>query len=137
MSSAPTPPRDPVVPLHAEDAVVTRRDIAGDTVRVSVTTHENERLVDEELTHERVAIERVAVGRVVDHVPPIRKDGDLTIIPVVEEEAVVVIERRLVLREEIHMRRVRVTERHRETVTLRRQDADISRTPPDRRDDTG
>ncbi|PWC41439.1 DUF2382 domain-containing protein [Azospirillum sp. TSO22-1] len=137
MPSALTPLCGPVLPLHTEEVVVARRNTAGDTVRVAIVTREHERLVDEELTHERVEIDRVVVGRVVDAVPPIREDGDLTIIPVVEEEVVVVVERRLVLREEIHMRRVRVTERHRETVTVRRQDAEISRVRPDQRDDAG
>lgn len=137
MPSALTPPCGPALPLHTEEVVVARRNTAGDTVRVAIVTREHERLVDEELTHERVEIDRVVVGRVVDAVPPIREDGDLTIIPVVEEEVVVVVERRLVLREEIHMRRVRVTERHRETVTVRRQDAEISRVRPDQRDDAG
>lgn len=131
MPSAPTPSCDPALPLHVEDVLVTRRRTPGDTVRVAIVTREDQRPVDEELSHERVEIERVAVGRVVESVPPIRRDGDLTIIPVVEEVEVVVIERRLVLREEIHMRRIRVTERHRETVTLRRQEAEISRIPPD------
>ncbi len=34
-------------------------------------------------------VERVAIGRVVDEVPPVRQVGDVTILPVVEEEIVV------------------------------------------------
>ena len=55
-----------------------------------------------------------------------REEGDTTIISVVEE--IVVVERRLVLKEEVRLRRVRVTEQHRETVVLREQDAVITRT---------
>ena len=76
------------------------------------------------MTSERFEIERVPVGRTVEAVPPARTEGDLTIMPVVEEIGVV--ERRLVLKEEIHIRRVRHTERHRETVTLRAQDAVVT-----------
>jgi stress response protein YsnF len=61
----------------------------------------------------------------VDAVPPVREEGDTTVISIVEE--VLVVERRLVLKEEIRLRRVRTTERHRETVTLREQQAVIER----------
>lgn len=126
MPPIPDPdPRTPVVPLHEEALSVTRRPVAGSTVRVATVTHEREHLVDEALTHERVEIERVPIGRTVEAVPPIREEGDTTIMPVVEE--VVVIERRLVLKEEIRIRRVRSTEHHRETVVLRTQDAVITR----------
>ena len=114
--------------LHAEQLSIGRRRIEGDTVRVTSVTHQHEHLIDETLTHERVEIERVAIGQVVDVAPPVREEGDVTIIPVVEE--VVVVERRLILKEEIHMRRVQHTEQHRETVTLRRQEALITRVGP-------
>jgi stress response protein YsnF len=43
-------------------------------------------------------------------------------------EEVVVIERRLILKEEVRVTRVRSTEHHRERVVLRKQDAVITRT---------
>ena len=52
--------------------------------------------------------------------------GDTTIFSVVEE--VVVVERRLVLKEEVRIRRVQATEHHREMVTLREQEATVTRT---------
>jgi hypothetical protein len=76
-----------------------------------------------------VVVERVAIGRVVDAVPPVRHEGDVTILSVVEE--VVVVERRLVLKEEVHLRRVQTTERYVETVTLREQDITVTRTDID------
>ena len=51
-------------------------------------------------------------------------EGDTTIIPVVEE--VVVVERRLVLREEIRVRKRRVEQAERVRVTLRQERADVS-----------
>jgi stress response protein YsnF len=117
---------DFTVPLHTEEVAVSRLRVAGETVRVSTVVREQEQLVDEELTHERVEVERVPIGRPVDVAPPVREDGDTTIISVMEE--IVVIERRLILKEEVRIRRVRVTEHHRETVTVREQDAVITRT---------
>ena len=82
-------------------------------------------LVDEELRHEQVVVDRVAVGKVVDVPPDIRVEGDLTIVPVMKEE--IVVQRRLILTEEIHLLRVRVAGRHRETVSLRKQVAEVTR----------
>jgi stress response protein YsnF len=126
MPSAIPNASDATVPLHTEDIAVSRRQVAGDTVQVSVVTREQPRRVDEDLTHERVEIERVAIGRPVDAVPPIREEGDTTVLPVVEE--IVVVERRLILKEEVRIRRVHVIEHHRETVMVRDQDAVITRT---------
>ena len=116
-----------VVPLYAEDVAVSRRQVETSVVRVATVTHSRDHLIKEALTHERVEIEHVPVGRYVDAVPPIREEGDLTIMPIVEE--VVVVERKLLLREEVHIRRVRSTEQHVETVQLRRQEAVVTRTP--------
>lgn len=116
-----------VVPLYAEDVIVERRKVTKETVRVSTETRIREHLIDEQVTHERVEVERVPIGRYVDAIPPVREEGDLTIMPVVEE--VVVVERRLLLREEVHIRRVRTTEQHVETVQLREQEAVITRIP--------
>ena len=59
--------------------------------------------------------------------PPIKEDGDLTIVPIVEET--VVVERRLMLKEELHIRRVQTSERYQQTVQLRYQTAEITRIP--------
>ncbi len=116
-----------VLELLEESLAVDRRTVSGATVRVSTTTSLREQLVEETLTRESAEIERVAVGRVVERTPDIRHEGDVTIIPVMEE--VLVLERRLVLKEEVRIRRVRTTETHRETVQLREQAALVSRIP--------
>ena len=115
--------------LSVEELEITRRRVAGDTVQVCTVTRAIEHNVDEALVHERVEVERVAVGRVIDCVPNVREEDGVTIIPVVEETLVV--ERRLVLKEEVRIRRVRVSDRHVETSMLRRQEAVVTRLPPD------
>lgn len=57
--------------------------------------------------------------------PAITQEGDTTIIPVVEE--ILVVERRFLLKEEVHIRRVTTKQRHQETVVLRKQEALITR----------
>jgi stress response protein YsnF len=122
--TVPSSDTEIVVPLHVEDVSVERRKVERD-VRVHIRTVTHDQLVEQDLAHEQVEVERVAINRPVEAVPPIRVEGDTTIISVVEE--VLVVERRLVLKEEIRLHRVRTTERHRETVTLREQQAVIER----------
>ena len=115
-----------VVPVLAERLLVSKRRVERALVRVATTTREREHFVDEALAQERIEVERVPINRPVDAAPPVREEGDTTILSVVEE--VVVVERRLVLKEEIHIRRLHTTARHRETVTLREQEAVVTRT---------
>ena len=122
-------PQDLNVPLHEEEISVSRREIKKANVQVALVTGTREQLIDEELTQVRVEIERVAIDRVVEVAPPTRQEGDITIIPVVEE--IVVVERRLVLKEEVRVRRVSTKEQHQETVVLRQQEAVITREEPD------
>lgn len=131
---ATRPEGEEIIALHGEDLVVGRRVVERASVRIATVTRSHDRLVEEELTHRRVEIVHVPVGRFVDAVPPVREDGDLTILPVVEE--VVIVERRLLLKEEVHIRRVQRTEQHVETVVLRTQDAVVTRTPTPRPDET-
>ena len=72
-------------------------------VRVQTRTEARDHLVEADLSEEHVEVTRVPMDRVVDAAPSIRTEGDVTIIPVLEEVAVV--EMRLVLREELHIRR--------------------------------
>jgi stress response protein YsnF len=122
-------PEDLHIPLHEEEVSLSRREIKKANVQVALVTGTREQLIDEELTHVRVEIERVPIDRTVEVAPPTRQEGDITIIPVVEE--IVVVERRLVLKEEVRVRRVSTKEQHRETVVLRQQEAVVTREEPD------
>jgi stress response protein YsnF len=128
MSAELPPAGETRIPLHVEELSVSRRQTGGDTLQVSTVTREHERFVDEMLNHERVEIERVPIGRPVDAMPPVRQEGDTTIMSVVEET--IVVERHLFLKEEVRIRRLRVSERHQETVVLREQEAVIARVEP-------
>ena len=122
-------PEDLHIPLHVEEVSVSRGEIKKANVQIALNTRTREQLIDEELTHVRVEIERVPIDQPVEAVPPIRQEGDITIIPVVEE--VVIVERRLVLKEEVRVRRVSTKEQHQETVVLRQQEAVVTREGPD------
>ena len=85
--------------LPEECVDVSRHIVVGQTMRVAKTTQLREQQVDEVLTRATVDVERVSVGSIVDAIPETRQEGDVTIVPVVEE--VLVLERRLVLKEEV------------------------------------
>ena len=116
-----------VIPLLAEEVAVAKQVIQTGRVQVARVTHEREQLIDELLTHETVEIDRTPIGRQVNAMPAIREEGDTVVIPIIEE--VLVIERRLLLKEEVRVRRVRSTERHQESVTLRHHEAVVTRLP--------
>ena len=114
-----------VVPLAAEEIEISRRRIVTGNVTVRTVTTQSETEIDEILTNTRVEIERVPVRVFIDEVPAVRTEGDVTIIPVIEE----IVVKRLFLKEEVRLRRVPQTVRHRETVVLREEEAVITRQP--------
>jgi uncharacterized protein (TIGR02271 family) len=123
------PPEPVIIPLHAEQVSIGKRQVVTGRVGVSTVTRSREELVEQLLSKERVEIERVSIGQVVQEVPQVREEGDVTIIPVVEET--VFVERRLVLKEEVRIRRIHETQNYRECVVLRSQEAVITRVPGD------
>jgi uncharacterized protein (TIGR02271 family) len=110
-----------VVPVLAEELDVRRTAVPTGGVRVHRRILEHEEELDIPLVKEHVDIHRVVIGREVDGPLAVRQDGEVTIIPVVEEE--LVLQRRFVLKEEIHVTKTAREERHRESVTVRRQEA--------------
>jgi uncharacterized protein (TIGR02271 family) len=115
-----------VIPVVAERLEVGRRVTETGVVRLRKLVHERDELVDQEVTRETVQVERVPVGRVVDGPVAIRQEGDTIVVPVLEE--VLVVERRLVLKEEVRIVRQRVTERAEpQRVTLRREEIVVER----------
>ena len=137
MSSPPggSPEKPDVLQLFAEEVAVTRETAETGRLRIAKVTRTRDHLIDELLARETVEVERVPIGRDVTAVPAVRDDGETMIIPIVEERLVV--ERRLVLKEELHVRRVRTSERFRETVPLRYQEAEVTRLPPQASATTG
>jgi uncharacterized protein (TIGR02271 family) len=130
--ATPNDSKPDVLQLFAEEAHVSRRTLESGRVRIATITHTRDHLIDELLTRTNVEVERIPVGRVIDAIPPIAGNADHTIIPIVEET--VVVERKLVLKEELHIRLERTTERYQETVKLRHQTAEVSRIPTENPD---
>lgn len=128
VSAGPTPGRDgaeTVLELGEEHLAIAKRRVRAGVVRVTTRTEARDEVAEIDLDRYRVEVTRVPVGRVVDAVPVARSEGDVTIVPVFEERAVIV--KQLFLVEELHLRHVMERRTARETVRLRRQRASVQR----------
>ena len=111
------------IPLVEERVSVAKREVETGRYRIRVRVEERHETVPTELSHDEVEIERVPMNRTLTQLPSVRLEGSTTIIPVIEE--VVVVEKKLVLVEEIHVRRKSNVRTEQVPVTLRSEQADI------------
>lgn len=118
-----------VIPLVEEELAVGKRTVETGRVRVETRTDFVEELVKSELSSSQFDVERVAVNQVVDEAPAVKTVGDVTVVPVLEE--VLVVEKRLMLKEELHITRRVATEEVEIPVSLRKQRAVVTRTNDD------
>jgi uncharacterized protein (TIGR02271 family) len=118
-----------VLPLFEEKLRVEKRSVTTGKVRVRSVVDTVEEVAHATLAGERVEVTRVPVDHEVDVAPAVRTEGDVTIVPVLEE--ILVVEKRLVLKEELHIRRHRTHENVEVPVTLRKQRAVIERLTAD------
>jgi uncharacterized protein (TIGR02271 family) len=112
-----------VVPVVEERVLVDKQPVEAGGVRVVKRVVTREQPVAVDLGHDEVTTERIPVGRVVDEAPSVRTEGDTLIVPILEE--VVVVEKRLMVREELRITRRRVVEHASSTATVRREVVDV------------
>lgn len=130
--SAATPEDRPseehiVVPVHEEQLTATTHEVTLGDVLIHTHTETEPVSTMIDLSHDELSAERVPVNQPVDVVPEVRYEDDVIIVPIVAEE--VVLTKRLVLKEELHIRRRRVTERTPIEDTVRRQVVDVEGRP--------
>lgn len=114
-----------VVPVVHEVLDVQKRWVQSGRVQVKKVVHQHEEVVDEPLLREEVEVERIAINRAVDGPVAVRHEGDVMIVPVLEE--VLVVEKRLVLKEELHIRRRQVEGSEPQRITLRTEEVTVER----------
>ena len=114
-----------VVPVIEEELRVGKRVVETGRVRVTKTVHEHEEVVDEPLMREEYDVERVPIDAFVDGPVGPRHEGETLIVPVLEE--VLVVEKRLVVREELRITRKRVEERKPQRVKLLSEEVTVER----------
>jgi uncharacterized protein (TIGR02271 family) len=125
----PDDPKTDTISLVEEQVSVTKQAVLTGRVRIATQTETIEQRLPAELSSEEIEVVRVPVDRRVDAMPQTTTEGDLTIIPVVEERLVVT--RELYLREEVHVRRIRRQESVEIPAETRRQTVRIERLSPD------
>jgi uncharacterized protein (TIGR02271 family) len=116
------------IPLVEERVSIGKRQVETGRTRIRVSVEEREERVPVDLAHDEVEIERVPRNVPLSSLPSVRLEGTTTVIPVVEE--VVVVEKRLVLVEEIHVRRRSAVARREVPVTLRSEQVAIEQDRP-------
>jgi uncharacterized protein (TIGR02271 family) len=113
------------IPVIEEEARFHKRRNTSGHVLITRKIEEHDRVIDEPLISEHYRIERVPINRAIDAPATIRSEGDSTIFPVMEEVAVV--ERKLILREEVHITRVRTESHQPQRIKLRRDTIEVNK----------
>ncbi len=120
------------IPLAEERLSVSTRQVESSRIRIRVDVEEREERVVQNLARDEVEIERVPRNERLSEIPHVRLEGDVTVIPVVEE--VVVVEKALILVEEIRVHRRSASERKEIPVILRSEQALVDRDDAPQRD---
>jgi uncharacterized protein (TIGR02271 family) len=116
------------IPVMAETARVEKRVVETGRAVIHKTVSERDEVVNALLARHDVTVERVPVNRVVTELPVLRQEGDSWVVPIFEER--LILEKQLVLTEEL---RIHVTSSHeqvQQTVRLRQEHVDIQTVPP-------
>jgi uncharacterized protein (TIGR02271 family) len=115
------------VPVIGEEVHVDTRVVDTGGIRVSKDITERIETVDEPTIRHEAVIDRVPIDRILGpgELPSIREEGDTVIIPLFEE--VLVVEKRVRLKEELRVTRVTREERSSERITLRTEQASVRR----------
>lgn len=119
------PRKQRVIPLAREEVRVAKRRSTTGIARISKIVREKVEVVDEPLRKDELQVERVQVNRFVDRPMPVREEDGTMIVPVLEE--VLVTEKRILLREELRIRKVVRTLSKPQKILLRREEAVVEK----------
>jgi len=115
-----------VIPVVEERLEVSRERVETGRVRISKSVESREVVVDDPLKREKVRVEHVPINQVVTgDVPQVREEGDITVIPILEERVVTRTE--LVLVEEVRIHRDHSQYHDPQRVTLRKEVVEVER----------
>ena len=115
-----------VIPVIEEHVEITKKVIERARVRLSKRVNESVESFDIPLTEEEIVVKRVQKNELVDTAPAsMRYEGDVMIIPVLKEVAV--IEKRIMLVEEIHVSKYKYDKNEARQVVVRKEEVHIER----------
>ncbi len=114
-----------VIPVIHETFVVEKEIVEVGKVTLHKKVYEEKIPLNESIAHEHCEVTRIAIDKMVTEYLASRIEGDTTIIPVVKE--VLVVEKRYVIIEEIHMTKVRTVNPHYQEISLFREEVTVER----------
>ena len=126
MNDSNQPSEDSPVKIPVIEEYISHEVQRHETGKIRVTKHVHEEVVDvdESVTYEKADVERVPINEYVDTLPlPVRHEDDVIIVPVLKE----VLVKRILLVEELHIRKTKETQHDTRQVTLRKEEVRVHR----------
>jgi uncharacterized protein (TIGR02271 family) len=114
-----------VIPVVTEELSLRKEERISGRVRITKTVHEREALLEETVHREEVDVDRVTVNQVVDEISEHYYEGETLVIPIYTE--VLVVEKRLMLAEELRITKHRYEQPVQQNVTLRDEEVNVER----------
>lgn len=113
------------IPVIEEAVIVNKRTVTTGVTTLEKQVESRSYVVSEILQSSDVSIRRVPFGTEVDasNPPQMRNEAGITIIPVLEE--ILVVEKRLVLKEELHIRQRTTETISKQEITLRTESIEL------------
>ncbi|MFL6579319.1 MAG: YsnF/AvaK domain-containing protein [Burkholderiales bacterium] len=115
------------IPLASEEVELSKRAVQQAVVRIQTKVREEERIIETRLLKDEVTVERVEMNRPIESPMEPRYEGEVLVIPVIEE--VLVVSKQLVLKEELRITQRSVARPHAQAVLLRHEEATVEREP--------
>ncbi len=113
-----------VIPVIQEKLQIEKEVVESGKVQISKKVFEEETQKDVLILEEDIIVEKIAINKYVDKAPPaVRQDGNVTIVSVVKE--VLVVEKRLMLVEELHITKQQTEKSVPIKATLLREEVDV------------
>ncbi len=115
------------IPILEEHVKVSKKVVETARVNLSKTVQERIESFEIPLKEEEIVVTRVPKNELIDTIPAAsRYDGDVMIIPILKEVAV--IEKRIMLVEEIHVSKKQTEKTETREVTIRKEEINVTRT---------
>ena len=114
------------IPVVQEQVKVDKKIVETGKVQISKVVYEDVERYAVPFTEEHISVERVPKNELVDTLPPpVRYEDDVMIIPVLKEVAVV--EKRIMLVEELRVTKTKIEKTESHEVTLRKEEVAVNR----------
>ena len=114
------------IPIIEEEVKVEKKVVEKGKVKIYKNVKEETESLNLPVINEEVQIERIPINKIVEKAPEaVRYEGETMIIPVLKEIAV--IEKKILLVEEIRVTKTAIHSEQKEEVTLRREEINIER----------